>query len=98
MTTLNIATNLHNRPTAIDHDGSTGDLGSGLRGQNSAVEAISCAPADQLAGREIKIHEERRKKIHAARLKRKHNVLRDEIKLNKLEYKLTSQKLYSYQL
>jgi hypothetical protein len=33
-----------------------------------------------------------------ARLKRKHNVLRDEIKLNKLEYKLTSQKLYSYQL
>jgi len=56
------------------------------------------APADQLAGRDNKIHEERRKKIHVARLKRKHNVLRDEIKLNKLEYKLTSQKLYSYQL
>jgi len=56
------------------------------------------APADQLAGRDNNIHEERRKKIHAARLKRKHNVLRDEIKLNKLEYKLTSQKLYSYQL
>ena len=51
------------------------------------------APADQLAGRDNKIHEERRKKIHAARLKRKHNVLRDEIKLNKLEYNLTSQKL-----
>ena len=49
------------------------------------------APADhQLACRDNKIHEERRKKIHAARLKRKHNVLRDEIKLNKLEYKLTS--------
>ena len=48
------------------------------------------APADQLAGRDNKIHEERRKKIHAARLKRKQNVLRDEIKLNKLEYKLTS--------
>ena len=48
------------------------------------------APADQLAGRDNNIHEERRKKIHAARLKRKHNVLRDEIKLNKLEYKLTS--------
>ena len=44
-----------------------------------------------------KIHEGRRKKIHAARLKRKQNVLREEIKLNKLEYKLTSQKLYSYQ-
>ena len=28
----------------------------------------------------------------------KYNVLRDEIKLNKLEYKLTSQKLYSNQL
>ena len=56
------------------------------------------APADQLAGRDNKIHEGRRKKIHAARLKRKQNVLRDEIKLNKLEYKLTSQKLYSYQL
>jgi putative transposase len=55
-------------------------------------------PDDQLAGRDNKIHEERRKKIHAARLKRKHNVLRDEIKLNKLEYKLTSQKLYSYLL
>ena len=54
-------------------------------------------PADQLAGRDNKIHEERRKKILVARLKRKHNVLRDEIKLNKLEYKLTSQKLYSYQ-
>ena len=56
------------------------------------------APADQIAGRDNKIHEERRKKIDAARLKRKHNVLREEIKLNKLEYKLTSQKLYSYQL
>ena len=55
-------------------------------------------PADQLAGRDNKIHEERRKKIHVARLKRKHNVLRDEIKLNKLEHKLASQKLYSYQL
>ena len=55
-------------------------------------------PADQLAGIDDKIHEERKKKIHAARLKRKHNVLRDEIKLNELEYKLTSQKLYSYQL
>ena len=55
-------------------------------------------PADQLAGRDNKIHEERRKKIHVARLKRKQNVLRDEIKLNKLEYKLTSQKLYSNQL
>ena len=54
--------------------------------------------ADQLAGRDNKIHEGRRKKIHVARLKRRHNVLRDEIKLNKLEYKLTSQKLYSYQL
>jgi len=43
-------------------------------------------------------HEGRRKKIHAARLKRKQNVLREEIKLNKLEYKLTSQKLYSNQL
>jgi putative transposase len=55
------------------------------------------APADLLAGRDNKIHEERRKKIHADRLKlkRKQNVLRDEIKLNKLEYKLTSQKLYS---
>jgi len=56
------------------------------------------APADQLAGRDNKIHEERRKKIHVARLKRKQNVIRDEIKLNKLEYKLTSQKLYSNQL
>jgi hypothetical protein len=53
---------------------------------------------DQLVGRDNIIHEERRKKIYVARLKRKHNVLRDEIKLNKLEYKLTSQKLYSYQL
>ena len=35
------------------------------------------APADQLAGRENKIHEERRKKIYVARLKRKQNVLRD---------------------
>ena len=56
------------------------------------------APADQLAGRDNKRHEGRRKKIHAARLKRKQNVLRNEIKLNKLEYKLTSQKLYSNQL
>ena len=56
------------------------------------------APADQLAGRDNKIHEGRRKKIHAARLKRKQNVLREDIKLNKLEYKLTSQKLYSNQL
>ena len=55
-------------------------------------------PADQLAGRDNKIHEERRKKIHVARLKRKQNALRNEIKLNKLEYKLTSQKLYSYRL
>ena len=55
-------------------------------------------PTDQLAGRDNKIHEERRKKIHVARLKRKQNVLREEIKLNKLEYKLTSQKLYSNQL
>ena len=47
-------------------------------------------PADQLAGRDNKIHEERKKKIHAARLKRKQNFLRDEIKLNKLEYELTS--------
>jgi hypothetical protein len=39
------------------------------------------APADQLAGRDNRIHEERRKKIHVARLKRKHNALRDEIKL-----------------
>ena len=38
-------------------------------------------PADQLAGRDNKIHEERRKKIYAARLKRKQTVLRDEIKL-----------------
>jgi len=37
-------------------------------------------------------------KLHVARLKRKHNVSRDKIKINKLEYKLTSQKLYSYQL
>ena len=51
------------------------------------------APADQLAGRDSKIHEERRKKIHAARLKREHNLLREEIKLNKLEYKLTSKKV-----
>jgi hypothetical protein len=51
--------------------------------------------ADQLAGRDNKIHEERGKKIHVSRLKRKQNVLRDEIKLNKLEYKLTIQKLYS---
>ena len=35
------------------------------------------APADQLAGRDNKIHEERRKKIYVARLKRKQNVLRD---------------------
>ena len=56
------------------------------------------APADQLAGRENIIHEERRKKIHVARLKREHKALRDEITLNKLEYKMTSQKLYSYQL
>ena len=55
-------------------------------------------PVDQLAGRDNKIHEERRGKIHMARLKRKQNVLGDEIKLNKLEYKLTSQKLYSNQL
>jgi hypothetical protein len=33
-----------------------------------------------------------------ARIKRKQNVLREDIKLNKLEYKLTSQKLYSNQL
>lgn len=39
------------------------------------------AHADQLAGRDNKIHEEKRKKIHMDRLKRKHNVLRDEIKL-----------------
>ena len=62
------------------------------------VPMPNIAPADKLAGRDNKIHEERRKKVHVARLKRKHNVLRDEIKLNKLEYKLTSQKLYSYQL
>ena len=54
--------------------------------------------SDQLAGRDNKIHEGRRKKIHVARLKRKQNALRNEIKLNKLEYKLTSQKLYSNQL
>jgi len=53
------------------------------------------APADQLAGRDNKIHEERRKKIHVARIKRKQNALRNEIKLNKLEYKLISQNLYS---
>ena len=51
------------------------------------------APADQLAGRDNIIHEERRKKIHVARIKRKHNVLREEIKLKKLEYKLISQKV-----
>ena len=39
------------------------------------------APSDQLAGRDNKIHEERRKKIHAARLIRKQIILRDEIKL-----------------
>jgi len=55
-------------------------------------------PADQLAGRDNKIHEERRKKIHVARLKRIQNTLRNEILLNKLEYKLTSQKFYSNQL
>ena len=55
-------------------------------------------PTYQFAGRENKIHGERRKKIRVARLKRKHNVLVEEIKLNKLEYKLTSQKFYSYQL
>jgi putative transposase len=58
-----------------------------LHSANAYIE-----PADQLTGRENKIHEERRKKIHAGRLKRKHNVLRDEIKQNKLEYKLTSLK------
>ena len=42
------------------------------------------APADQLAGRDNIIHEERRKTIHVARLKRKHNVLRDEIKLKQI--------------
>ena len=39
------------------------------------------AQADQLAGRDNKIHEERRKKIHAARLIRKQIILSDEIKL-----------------
>ena len=63
---------------------------------NSANAYITSA--DPLAGRDNKIHEERRKKIHVVRLKRKHNVLRDEIKLNKLEYKLNSLKFYSYQL
>jgi len=53
------------------------------------------APNDQNSGRDNIIHEERRKKIHLARIKRKYNVLKNEIKLNKLEYKLTSQKLYS---
>ena len=39
------------------------------------------APSDQLASRDNKIHEERRKKIHAARLIRKQIILSDEIKL-----------------
>ena len=36
-------------------------------------------PADQLDGKDNKINEERREKIQVARLKRKQNVLRDEI-------------------
>ena len=66
--------------------------------RKTVLDLGSTSPADQLAGRDNKIHEGRRKKIHAARLKRKQNALRNEIKLNKLEYKLTSQKLYSNQL
>ena len=38
--------------------------------------------SDGLAGRDNKIHEGRRKKIHVTRLKRKQNALRNEIKLN----------------
>ena len=38
-------------------------------------------PADQLDGKDNIINEERREKIQVARLKRKQNVLRDEIKL-----------------
>ena len=59
---------------------------------------VYITPADQLAGRDNKIHEERRKKIHVARLKRKHNVFRNAIKLNKGKHKRTSQTSYFYQL
>ena len=42
------------------------------------------ARANQLAGKYNKLHEERRLKIYVARLKRKQNVLRDEIKLTQI--------------
>ena len=47
--------------------------------QHSANTYIT--PVDQLAGRDYEIHEERWKEIHVARIKRKYNIPRDEIKL-----------------
>ena len=92
---------MHSKKALLDQDHANIIFGSYIAFYNnqrlhSANAYIT--PADQLAGRDNKIHEGRRKKIHAARLKRKQKALRNEIKLNKLEYKLTSQKLYSIQL
>ena len=72
-------------------------IGSNIASYNNKRVHIANAyivHADQLAGSDNIIHEEKRKKIYVARLKRKQNSLGDEIKLNKLDYKLTSQKLY----
>jgi putative transposase len=87
--------------TLLDNDHAKIIIGSYIAFYNNQrlhSANVYITPADQIAGRDNKINEERRKKIHAARLKRKHNALRDEIKLNKLEYKRTSQKLFSIQL
>jgi len=92
---------MHSKKALLDQDHAKIIIGSYIafyknQRLHSANDYI--APAGQLAGRDNIIDEERRKKIHVARIKRKHNVLRNEIKLNKLEYKLISQNLYSYQL
>ncbi len=92
---------MHPKKTLLDQDHAKIIIGSYISFYNNQLLHSANAyitPADRLAGRDNKIHEERRKKIHVARQKGNISVLRDEIKLNKLEYKLTSQKLYSYQL
>ena len=73
---------MHSKRALLDQDHAKIIIGSYIAFYNnqrlhSANAYIT--PADKLAGRDNKIHEGRRKKIHVARLKMKHNVLRNVV-------------------
>ena len=75
--------NAFEKKTLLDQDHAKLIIGSYIAFYNnqrlhSANAYIT--PADQLAGRDNKIHEERRKKIHVARLKR--NIMFSEMRSN----------------